>query len=38
MSNFIVTPDNRLIMIDFGLPTSFSERLEDKASSRYKII
>ena len=29
-SNFIVTPDNRLIMIDFGL-SFFSERLEDKA-------
>jgi len=29
-SNFIVTPDNRLIMIDFGL-SSVSERLEDKA-------
>jgi len=30
-SNFIVTPDNRLIMIDFGL-SFFSERLEDKAA------
>jgi TP53 regulating kinase-like protein len=30
-SNFIVTPDNRLILIDFGL-SFFSERLEDKAA------
>ena len=30
-SNFIITPQNRLIIIDFGL-SFFSERLEDKAA------
>ena len=30
-SNFIITPENRLVVIDFGL-SFYSERLEDKAA------
>ena len=30
-SNFIITPQNRLVIIDFGL-SFYSERLEDKAT------